>query len=82
MTGVAQVDSDVAIEVYQVDNTQQYELQGYKKSGKGFVGLSGGTYYLVDSKIAPFAELVFMQMLPVSAQVFALRVGVAYGLDL
>lgn len=82
VTGVAQVDSDVPIEVYQVDNTQQYELQGYKKSGKGFVGLSGGTYYLVDSKIAPFAELVFMQMLPVSAQVFALRVGVAYGLDL
>lgn len=80
-TGVAQVDSSVAVEVYQVDNPVLYELEGYKKSGKGFVGLSGGTYYLFDSKMAPFAELVFMQMLPVSAQVFALRIGAAYGLD-
>lgn len=81
-TGMAQVDSGVAIEVYQVDNPAKYELEGYKKAGKGFVGLSAGSYYLVDAKIAPFAELVFMQMLPVSAQVFALRVGAAYGLDL
>jgi len=80
-TGMAQVDSGVAIEVYQVDNPQKYELEGFKKAGKGFVGLSAGSYYLVDAKIAPFAELVFMQMVPVSAQVFALRVGAAYGLD-
>ncbi len=81
-TGIAQVDSAVAIDVYQVDDPARYGLEGYRKAGKGFVGLSGGTYFLVDSKIAPFAELVFMQMLPVSAQVFALRVGAAYGLDL
>lgn len=80
-TGMAQVDSGVAIDVYQVDNTERYELEGYKKAGKGFVGVSGGSYYLIDAKIAPFAELVFMQMLPVSAQVFALRIGVAYGVD-
>jgi hypothetical protein len=81
-TGVAQVDSGVGIDVYQVDDPQRYELTGYKKTGKGFVGLSGGSYYLIDENIAPFAELVFMQMLPVSAQVFALRVGAAYGFDL
>lgn len=80
--GLAQVDSGVPIEVYQIDDPAAYELQGYKKAGNGFVGLSAGSYYLVDAKIAPFAELVFMQMLPVSAQVFALRVGAAYGLDL
>lgn len=81
-TGIAQVDSGVGIEVYQVDDPTKYELTGYKKTGKGFVGLSGGSYYLVTKDIAPFAEVVFMQMLPVSAQVFALRVGAAYGFDL
>jgi hypothetical protein len=79
--GMAQVDSGVAIDVYQVDDPTRYELTGYKKTGKGFVGLSGGSYYLVNEHLAPFAELVFMQMLPVSAQVFAIRVGAAYGLD-
>lgn len=79
--GVAQVDSKKPIDVYTVGDTPvHYELEGYRKTGKGFVGLSAGSFYRMDAKWAPFAELVFMQMLPVSAQVFALRLGAAYAL--
>ena len=83
--GVAQVDSKAPVEVWVESQPPpdgpRYELVGYKKSGRTFVSLSLGSFYQITEVVAPFVELTYMQMLPVTAQVFAARVGAAYRTD-
>ena len=83
--GVAQVDSRVPVEVWVESQPPpegtRYELKGYKKTGRSFVSLSLGSFFQISDELAPFAELTFMQMIPVTAQVFAVRAGATYRTD-
>jgi hypothetical protein len=82
--GVAEVDSKIAIEYY-VDEAaynagQKSTVDGWRKTGKSFIGPSLGTHFALSNTSAITAEARLQLMLGTTALAPAIAVGYAQGI--
>ncbi|HEY5961251.1 MAG TPA: hypothetical protein VIV60_32060 [Polyangiaceae bacterium] len=74
--GIAEVDSKISVEIYQ--QTQYSRVNAWKRSGRGFFGIGGGTVIALQKKHGMYVEAKLLRMLE-STWAMALGAGYMYG---
>jgi hypothetical protein len=78
--GIAQVDTQVSVKVFDEEQVQRRELSAWRKAGTGFASVGGGAAFAVTANHALVAELRLMQLLGVGGTALGLNAGYALGL--